>query len=241
LPTKAEREKHYQREVRDNGRRRDYREVDMEFYPGKLIVLEGIDGSGKSTQAKLLAEYLRGIVATPIIQVREPGGTVVGETIRGMLVNPPGGKIEPMTELLMFGAARSQLVREVIRPGLEKGVVVICDRFVDSTMVYQGYGAGLSLPVIKQVNLIATCGIEPDLIIWIDINEETGRSRVNRRDGIDAEKQHRISHGYHQIYNREKSGKRHRIDGVKPLDEVAKDIQNVVILSLQKWGIAPVN
>ena len=143
----------------------------------KLITFEGIDGSGKSTQIKLLNQWLesKGIKG---LNIREPGGTVVSESIRTILLDKQN-IIDSFSETLLFLAARSQLVDEVIVPALNDNRFVICDRFIDSTVVYQGYGRGLGVDLINQINKIATKNILPSLTIYIDIDVELS---ISRRD-----------------------------------------------------------
>ena len=143
----------------------------------KLITFEGIDGSGKSTQIKLLNQWLesKGIKG---LNIREPGGTVVSESIRTILLDKQN-IIDSFSETLLFLAARSQLVDEVIVPALNNNRFVICDRFIDSTVVYQGYGRGLGVDLINQINKIATKNILPSLTIYIDIDVELS---ISRRD-----------------------------------------------------------
>ncbi|SMO35653.1 dTMP kinase [Gracilimonas mengyeensis] len=144
-----------------------------------LITFEGIDGSGKSTQIALLKEALaeQGLTARVF---REPGGTDVSEMIRGMLLNPELD-IDPVTELLLFSSARSQLVAEKLQPLLEENEIVILDRFFDSTTAYQGYGRN-SLPIaqIQQINEVATHGIKPDVTFYLQVSPEEAAARTSR-------------------------------------------------------------
>ena len=141
---------------------------------GKFIVLEGIEGSGKSTQAKLLAEWLAagGVAA---LHTREPGGTRLGEEIRTLLLHR--SDMPAVTELLLMLAARATLIAESIRPALEAGMVVIADRFDISTMAYQGYGRGLALEDVQLANRVATGGLVPDLVLLLDAPQSVGIAR----------------------------------------------------------------
>ncbi len=141
-----------------------------------MIALEGSDGAGKTTQAHLLGEYLsaKGIAC---VSVREPGGTDLGEAIRNLVLDPAHPEIDPVAELFLFAAARAQLVREVIRPALASGQVVLVERYAHSTVAYQGYGAGIDLGVVDLVNRWATGGIVPDLTIVLDADPATLKSR----------------------------------------------------------------
>jgi dTMP kinase len=147
---------------------------------GLFITLEGIDGCGKSTQREMLAEQLkqRGF---EVVVTREPGGTVIGEDIRRVLVSDASVHIAPATELLLYGAARAQHVAELISPSLEAGRVVISDRYTDSTVAFQGYGRGLDLDVVERVNRFATGGLVPDLTIVFDLDPAMARMRLGSR------------------------------------------------------------
>ncbi|MSQ27169.1 MAG: dTMP kinase [Dehalococcoidia bacterium] len=146
--------------------------------PGLFVALEGIDGAGKTTQADRLAEKLR--IRWPSRQVlllHEPGSTGLGERIRRLVKEEQGTTIDPIAELLLFAAARAQLVSEVIAPTLSAGGVVLCDRFTASTRAYQGAGRGIEMHLIDQVESVATGGIRPDLTILFDLNIETALAR----------------------------------------------------------------
>ena len=141
-----------------------------------FITFEGIEGSGKTTQIRLLMDWLKAR-ETPVLLTREPGGTNIGEQIRGALLNPDNTEMTPEAEILLFSAARAQLVRQVIRPHLDAGWVVICDRFADSTFAYQGYGHGLPMDDLMAITQFATGGLWPDLTIYLDLDVETGLQR----------------------------------------------------------------
>jgi len=153
-----------------------------------FITFEGGEGSGKSVQARVLYDRLSEL-AIPAILTREPGGTPIGDRISRWLKWAEDSDISPLAELLLFNASRSQLVDTVIKPNLENGKVVICDRFADSTTVYQGYGRGLDLEVVKTVNNATTHGLLPDLIVLLDIPVEAGlaRKRVKKQDRFEQE------------------------------------------------------
>jgi len=143
---------------------------------GLFITFEGGEGCGKSTQSKLLLRKLeqRNI---PVVLTHEPGGTALGNELRRVLKRRRGSFISPQAEMFLFVASRAQLVAELIRPALEEGKVVICDRFTYSTLVYQGYGRGLDLTAMEMVNNMATGNLNPDLIILLDISPEQGLAR----------------------------------------------------------------
>jgi dTMP kinase len=158
---------------------------------GVFITFEGSEGCGKSTQSKLLYEYLKRN-GKSAIYVREPGGTKISEKIRDILLDPKN-HISPVSETLLYMAARAQLVREIIRPALLKGKIVICDRFLDSTIAYQGFGLGIDIETIKCMGQFATSGIKPDLTILLDLPVEQGlKYRKSARDRIE-----RRTFGYH--------------------------------------------
>ncbi len=147
---------------------------------GVFITLEGIDGSGKTTQARLITEELkrRGL---EVISLREPGGTKAGEMIRQILLDEKTGEIDPVTELMLFSAARRELVINAILPALNRGAVVICDRFADSTMAYQGYARGIDKTFIENVTRAACQGVWPDITVIFDFPAEVGLERARQR------------------------------------------------------------
>jgi dTMP kinase len=150
---------------------------------GVFVTFEGGEGSGKSTQSALLKEALEAR-GRRVIRLREPGGTKLGEDLRQVLLNSPG--IDRTTELLLFLAARAELVAKTIRPALRDGIDVVCDRFIDSTAAYQGYGRGIDLDLIRALNKTAIGDAVPDLTVLLDIEPDKGLSRVSRGSGGDA-------------------------------------------------------
>lgn len=151
---------------------------------GLFITFEGIDGCGKSSQIRRLAAYFEEN-NIPFLLLREPGGTVVGEKIRNVLLDKKNDNMNPICELLLFEAARAQIVDEVIKPNVEKGTIVICDRFFDSTYAYQGYARGLGSEMVKDLNLIATAGLEPDITFLFDLDPEQALERRGVRGEAD--------------------------------------------------------
>lgn len=145
---------------------------------GLFITFEGGEGSGKSTQARLLAESLKKR-RVPVVHTREPGGTSIAESVRNVLLNP-AGRIAPLTELLLYEAARAQHLAEVVFPALREGRTVICERYSDATEAYQGYGRGLDLRTIKTLNTIATNGLLPTLTFLLDVPVKRGLSTARR-------------------------------------------------------------
>jgi len=148
---------------------------------GTLISFEGSEGSGKSTQIIRLAAHLQKL-KREVISVREPGGTEIGEQIRNIIVhNSKGDEMTPETELLLFAAARAQLVREVIAPALMRGAIVLSDRYLDSSTVYQGIGRNLAADPVNQINRFAVGNVMPDLTIVIDVPTRLGLARIRQR------------------------------------------------------------
>ncbi len=147
---------------------------------GLFITFEGLEGAGKSTQAKLLAEHFEA-AGYPVTLVREPGGTPVGEALRGLLADPAYDDMSPLTEVFMFAASRAQLVERVIRPKLGEGTIVICDRFTDATLAYQGYGRGVHPTQIREIADICSWGVNPDLTFLLDVEPARGLNRVRTR------------------------------------------------------------
>jgi len=151
----------------------------MKRTKGFFITFEGSEGSGKSTQSGLLTRFLKE-QGYAVVQLREPGGTSVGEKIRSILLDNRNGSITAQCEMLLYMAARAQIVQEVIAPALAAGKVVICDRFLDSTIAYQGFGLGVDIRLIREVGRFATCGIRPDLTIFLDLPVRKGLKHRER-------------------------------------------------------------
>ena len=150
------------------------------------MALEGGDGAGKSTQARLLAEHLRSI-GREVVATREPGGTPAAEAIRHVLLDPSFAGLGDRAETLLFAAARGDHVRRVIRPALERGDIVVCDRFVDSSLAYQGAARGLGIDWVRDINDWATEGLHPDLTVVLDVEPGLGLSRAGVPDRLEGE------------------------------------------------------
>ncbi len=159
-----------------------------------FITFEGGEGCGKSYQARVLFNKLTKL-AIPVVLTHEPGGTPAGDRITRLLKWAKETDISPLTELLLFNASRAQLVEKVIRPALKKDKIVICDRFADSTVAYQGYGRGLNLKVITEVNNTATQGLKPDLTVLLDMPIEEG---LARKDKQKADRFHKENLAFHR-------------------------------------------
>ena len=148
---------------------------------GLFITFEGIEGCGKTTLMSRIAQILRQKGHDPIL-TREPGGTQVGIALRKVLLDPGEADIDSVTELLLFGADRAQHVSEVIRPALDAGLIVLCDRFSDATLAYQGYGRGIALQIISTVDEVSKGDVHPDMTVLLDLPVETGLGRVRTRN-----------------------------------------------------------
>ncbi|MBQ0040917.1 MAG: dTMP kinase [Clostridiales bacterium] len=196
---------------------------------GIFISLEGGDGAGKSTQMNNIEKYFneRGYSC---VRTREPGGTSIGEKLREILLDPENSGMESVTEMMIYAAARAQIVREFIRPALERGEVVICDRFVDSSIAYQTYGRELG-DMVKIVNSYAVDGLMPDITFWMDINPEAGRERIGTRedstlDRLEREKMdfhYRVYDGYRSLCEAEPDRVK-RIDATRTIEEMKDEI-----------------
>lgn len=174
---------------------------------GIFITFEGPEGCGKSTHSKLLYDYLMKC-SYDCIHTREPGGTKVGEKIREILLHSDGIRISDLTELFLFEAARSQIVDEIIKPNLARKRIVICDRFSDATFSYQGYGGGIPIKMIRDLDTAATRGLKPDLTILLDIDTKAGLGRAktkgkDRMESKDIAYHARVRRGYLKLAKNE--------------------------------------
>jgi len=250
---------------------------------GKLIVFEGTEGSGKTTQIQLLYQWLR-CRTDRVAVTREPGGTPLGEKLRQILlafdvsgelsVSPGSARstkggtpnshyprcalrsansarrahrrdidsdLGGMTELLLYAADRSQHVEEFIKPQLAKGTIVLCDRFTDSTLAYQGYGRGLSLSKIEQLNQMASFGLHSDLTLWLDLDVEVGllrtrqRGKADRMEQADLEFHRRVYRGFAQLAKEQ--DRIIRVDASGSQSQVQAHIQTIITEYLTKWQI----
>jgi dTMP kinase len=202
-----------------------------------FITLEGPEGSGKTMQLPRLADYLRQS-GFDVLTTREPGGTLISEQIRTVLHNLENKEMNPRTEILLFQASRAQLVEQVIRPHLDKGGVVISDRYADSTLAYQGYGHQVDIDTLRVLVTFATGGLKPDLTILLDVDVEIGLRRKelkgewNRLDAYNLEFHQRVRQGYHLLVQAEPK-RWEVIDASQPPIQVQNEIRRVVAERLQ--------
>ncbi len=202
---------------------------------GYFITFEGVEGSGKTTQIAPLADRLRQAGHT-VVTTREPGSTRISDRIRAVVLDHVNVEIHPHTEALLMCAARAQLVHEVIRPALDNGNVVICDRYSDSTFAYQGYGRGQDLATLRTLNHFATGGLVPDLTLLLDLPAAAGLERrigsgsaaaaTNRMDRLDLTFHQRVGAGFHSLAQAE-PGRWRVVDATRGVDDVAAAIWEI--------------
>jgi dTMP kinase len=204
-----------------------------------FITFEGPEGSGKSSQVTLLSAYLQQ-QGLSVLTTREPGGTAIGNQIRSCLHNVENTRITATTEMLLYSASRAQLVGEVIRPALDRGQLVLCDRYADSTIAYQGYGRGLDLSDLSQITRVATGGLLPDLTLLLDIDVERGLARrrvggdeMNRLDLETVGFHRRVWQGYHELARAE-PGRWVIVDADRPLAVVQAEVRQIVVDRLKE-------
>ncbi len=212
---------------------------------GILITIEGVDGCGKSTQAALLCDALaaRGLAVGPAQApgsvVREPGGTPAGEAVRELLLHGPDD-MSPWTEALLYAAARAELVARVLRPGLAAGRILVLDRYIDSSLAYQGYARGLGIDAVLAVNAAAVGDVMPDLTLVLQVDPATGLARASgdadriEREGLDL--QRRVADGFAELARRFPARVR-LVDGERPVQAVATDVGAAVAEVLERRGV----
>ena len=196
-----------------------------------FITFEGIDGSGKTTQVELLKLYFENLGKT-VITIRDPGSTLISEKIRNILLDSNNLSISPQSETLLFTAARAQIVHEVIKPSLETNKIVICDRFIDSTSAYQGYGRDMNLVNIGYLNKFAMQGVHPNFTFLIDISTQESTNRLNK-SSLD-----RMELAGNDFYEKVRAGyidlvknfpeRIFRIDGSLPIEDIHSKIINII-------------
>ncbi|MBW4582702.1 MAG: dTMP kinase [Tildeniella nuda ZEHNDER 1965/U140] len=218
---------------------------------GKLIVFEGVEGCGKTTQLRRSQQWLvdsgwQALLQTKgylqhLVTTREPGGTALGLQVRQLLLAQPTTEaIESRAELLLYAADRAQHVDGYLNPHLLQGALILCDRYTDSTIAYQGYGRGIDLNLIAQLNHVATNGLESDLTLWLDLDAATGLVRTQQRGTADRIEQadlsfhQRVQQGFTELAQRHPQ-RIIRIDATRTETEVAEQIQTVLTQRLAAW------
>lgn len=205
---------------------------------GFFVSIEGPEGSGKSTLTSGIIKYLES-KGYQVVYTREPGGTPTGEMIREVLLRG-SEDMNPMTEAFLFLAARRENVVRNILPALRSGKVVVCDRYTDSTIAYQGYGRGLPIKILRRLNKLATLGVKPDLTLVIDVNPEKGFERINGKDLDRIEREAmefhtRVREGYMKLAKI--SGRRVKLlDGSRPPEEIQKEAISLIIDRMKEKG-----
>ncbi len=209
---------------------------------GLFVTLEGIDFCGKSTQAELLVGRLERAGAS-VLSLRDPGGTRISERVREILLDPTLKEMDPVTELLLYEAARAQMVAEEIRPALERGTVVVCDRFYDSTTAYQGYGRGLALDDVETANRLGSIGTVPHVTFILDISVEESlrrerslRTQADRMEAESARFRERVRQGYLALATKEKD-RIEVVDGEQPIQTIHEKIWKRVEREARNRGI----
>ncbi len=198
-----------------------------------FVTFEGPEGAGKTSQIVQLAAYLRQ-QGENVLMTREPGGTSIGDQIRDTLHDTANTEMDARAEVLLYSASRAQLVSEVIVPALEDGAIVLCDRYADSTIAYQGYGRGLDLDALHELTSFATGGLSPDLTILLDLDVRTGLSRrrnhgeeMNRLDLEAVAFHERVRGGYHTLAA-EEPGRWVTVDADRPPAEIQEELRRIV-------------
>ena len=202
-------------------------------YPGTFIVFEGGDGSGKTTQIKLLADALteRG---HRVLVTREPGGTDIGEKLRALVLEHGNGEIDPHTEALIFAASRAAHARQKIQPALEAGIIVLCDRYIDSSAAYQGAGRGLGVENITDLSRWATGNLLPDITVLLDVSLAESRARAGARSQADRMEAaddtfHSALHSTFRSLSQAAPERYAVINGAQPIEQVHKQILNAAL------------
>lgn len=208
-----------------------------------FITFEGPEGSGKTSQLPALATYLEGL-GYKVVCTREPGGTAISDQIREVLTSMKNQELHPRTEILLFLAARAQLVEQVIKPALEAGKIVLCDRYGDSTLAYQGYGHGLDLKILRQMLEFATDHLTPDLTLLLDLEVEVGLARKkkgaewNRLDAYALAFHKRVREGYHQLIAEEPK-RWVTVDATQDIDTVQAALRKTILKKLKSMHVEP--
>jgi len=205
---------------------------------GLFITTEGTDGSGKTTQIKLLEGYLKD-KGFEVVVTREPGGTSIGEKICSIILDPDNTEMLYITEMMLYASARAQLVGELIKPSLARGMVVICDRFIDSSYVYQGFGRNIDLEVIEKVNSIALDGIMPDVTLFFNIDPGIALARRIKSTGADRIEQEKMDfhrkvyEGYKKLVTKYPDRIK-AVESNRSIEEIFLDVKNIIDKILER-------
>ncbi|KAF0823395.1 dTMP kinase [Cytobacillus firmus] len=199
---------------------------------GKFITVEGPEGAGKTTIIDMLASNLAE-EGYQVLQTREPGGIEIAEQIRSVILDKKNTKMDPRTEALLYAAARRQHLAEKVKPALDEGYIILCDRFIDSSLAYQGYARGLGIEEVYSINSFAIEGMMPELTLYFDIDPESGLNRINQHKGrevnrLDLEKldfHHKVREGYLKLMELYPE-RIFKIDASKPLEEVYQQAES---------------
>ena len=203
---------------------------------GLFITLEGPDGSGKTSVANAVCNKLEQM-GIGVVHTREPGGIDIAEQIRNVILDPKNTAMDGKTEALLYAASRRQHLVEKVFPAVNAGKIVICERFLDSSLAYQGYGRGLGIDEVLNINLFAIDNTYPDLTIYLDVDEEVGLSRLSDRsfkDRLDQESidfHHKVKQGYDEVLRRFKD-RITVVDASKNLDEVVNEVLNIILQAI---------
>lgn len=212
---------------------------------GLFVTVEGPDGSGKTTLVRELSRRLSEHLNVPLTTTREPGGSEIAEKIREVIIDPKNKEMDDRTEALLFAAGRRQHIIETIRPALERGEVVLCDRFVDSSIAYQGAGRGIGVSKIARLNQFATEDLTPDLTLYLDVDAQVGLNRIedknsNRtKDRLELEKidfHNRVREAYHVLLDENKE-RMHLINADQAAEKVLEDSWQVLIDELKDLNL----
>ncbi len=205
-----------------------------------FISLEGPDGSGKTLQMDLLEKALKD-AGYSVVRSREPGGTAISEKIRDLILDPANKEMDPRTEAYLYAASRAQHVAQLIRPALEEGKVVLLDRFIDSSLIYQGIARGLGIDEVYELNRFATAGLEPDVTFMVYIDYEEGLRRKQSQQGHSLDRLEKEKSSFHRMVNegclelsRRYPHRIRLIDGARSIDEVHQDIWKQTLELLQQ-------
>ncbi len=202
-----------------------------------FITFEGPEGSGKTSQLPALVTYLQGL-GYEVVCTREPGGTAISDQIREVLMSMKNQELRPRTEILLFLAARAQLVEQVIKPALQVGKIVLCDRYGDSTLAYQGYGHGLDLGILRQMLAFATDNLKPDLTLFLDLDVGIGLARKkkasewNRMDAYELAFHNRVREGYHKLIA-EEPDRWVTVDATRDMETVQANLRKIILRKLK--------